>query len=713
MNDRVRPSRRPSALRRRLLVAVPATLCAGAAAADPAVGTSADTALRASPAAVFELGQVVVAGAAQNAEQVSEPGSFSLVTEETMNRFDQRRLSEALAEVPGLTLTPGANGGPRAEQRIFLRGFSGLEFPVMLDGVPFYVSWDGEPDDLSRFTTFDLSAIEVSKGYASLSYGPGALGGAINLVTRRPTRPLEANFAASDDADDASPYRGYTVRGNLGGRRGSWYAQLGAAATQTTSWRLPESFEPQGPVQLAAPPGNLEDGGQRQRSASHDARVNLRLGYAPDEHDEYALSYYEQRARKQAPYYAGPPDANQTVRYFDWPSWDTRGYNLITRSQLGRAVYLKTRLYNEHFENSLYAYDDPSYSSFNKKSSFRSQYDDYSTGASLESGWTALPNLEVLGTAHLRWDDHHDISLYPDRTPPVLRFQDRTWSVGGELHWRPAERWELRGGYSYDRRDPLHAQDQNRAGASFELDSQQADNAQLGLSYALQAAGTDGQLYASVARKSRFPSMSERYSYRLGSALPNPALRLERATNYQAGFRGRLGRRLSFDGSLFLSDLSDLIQPVTVAPGVVQNQNVGNAQYRGADLDFKYRVLAPLRLGLAYSLLDRESRSEPAPILYGTPRHTLHAYLEYDWRGIVQILPSVDAATGRKSTTIAAENGNPVGGYTLFGLRAIWSVDARNRLEFTGRNLGDRLYDLTYGYPMPGRSYSLTYRWEY
>ena len=43
-----------------------------------------------------------------------------------------------------------------------------------------------------RFLTADVAAIQIQKGYASVLDGPGAMGGAINLVTTKPTRAFEA-----------------------------------------------------------------------------------------------------------------------------------------------------------------------------------------------------------------------------------------------------------------------------------------------------------------------------------------------------------------------------------------------------------------------------------------------------------------------------------------------------------------------------------------
>jgi outer membrane cobalamin receptor len=94
------------------------------------------------------LGEVIV-----TAPRAARPGAEQVLTRTDLDRLNLDRLTEALERAPGLTLTPGARGGPRAENRIFIRGFDGTQTVLSLDGVPFYGPFDGEPTDLGRFTT--------------------------------------------------------------------------------------------------------------------------------------------------------------------------------------------------------------------------------------------------------------------------------------------------------------------------------------------------------------------------------------------------------------------------------------------------------------------------------------------------------------------------------------------------------------------------------
>ena len=48
---------------------------------------------------------------------------------------------------------------------------------------------------------------------------------------------------------------------------------------------------------------------------------------------------------------------------------------------------------------------------------------------------------------------------------------------------------------------------------------------------------------------------------------------------------------------------------------------------------------------------------------------------------------------------------DPLQGYTVFGLKDVWSPRDNIDIELDGRNLLDRWYELSDGYPMPGRSW--------
>jgi iron complex outermembrane receptor protein len=126
------------------------------------------------------MGQIVVVGGTEG-----QPGvGGAVLTDEQIWAFDRKSLDHAVNVVRGVISTFDANGR-RNESDIFVRGFGRWQVPLSVDGVRIYLPADNRLD-FSRFLTADISEIQIQKGYASVLDGPGAMGGAIILVTRKP-----------------------------------------------------------------------------------------------------------------------------------------------------------------------------------------------------------------------------------------------------------------------------------------------------------------------------------------------------------------------------------------------------------------------------------------------------------------------------------------------------------------------------------------------
>ena len=99
------------------------------------------------------------------------------------------------------------SNGRRNESDIFVRGFGRWQVPLMVDGVRIYLPADNRLD-FARFLTADIAEVQIQKGYASVLDGPGAMGGAINLVTRKPAKPFEVEASGSTGGRGQQPRAG-------------------------------------------------------------------------------------------------------------------------------------------------------------------------------------------------------------------------------------------------------------------------------------------------------------------------------------------------------------------------------------------------------------------------------------------------------------------------------------------------------------------------
>lgn len=133
---------------------------------------------------VFTLGQIEVIG------EKSSDLSTARIDQAELQKNNQDRVSDVAKSTPGVFVE---HGGARNEYNLLVRGFNARRVPVFMDGIPVYVPYDGEMD-LGRFTTFDLSRIDISKGASSVLYGANTMGGAVNLISKKPTQPFEGSI---------------------------------------------------------------------------------------------------------------------------------------------------------------------------------------------------------------------------------------------------------------------------------------------------------------------------------------------------------------------------------------------------------------------------------------------------------------------------------------------------------------------------------------
>lgn len=626
---------------------------------------------------VFQLGTLTVLGEKPAPAERLESG----VSAATMRLLDKKNAGEALATAPGVTL---ARIGGRNETVVFVRGYDRLQVPIFIDGVPAYVPYDGFVD-LGRFTTYDLGALQIAKGYGSVLYGPNTLGGSINLVSRRPTQSIEGEVRAGLFDGD-----GREAAANLGGRRERWYYQVGVSALEQETFRLADGF-----VSANA----NQPGRERENADSRDTKISAKLAYTPNDTDEYVFGFSHQEGEKGQPTYTGTASAGQINRFWRWPEWDKQTVYLVSHTRIGEESYIKPRIYYDRYANTLDQYTDRTYTTLRTGGSGPSFYDDYSYGASLEAGTTALPRQTTKVALHTKFDHHTEQIL----SLPAFTFEDRTVSLGLENTVHLAPRWDVQGSLGYDWRDTVRADQDNPDGTPVTLTRFDSLNPQIGLFH--QLTDTD-QLHLTVARKSRFPSIKDRYSYRLATAIPNPDLDPEIATHYELGYVGRPRAELGLRAAVFYSRTQDAIQSVddvAVVLGVPrsQNQNVGEVETRGFEIGADYAPAAFATFGGAYTYIDRENLTNPLVQPTDVPRHNLQLHAELRPTGCISLVPSLNYASERVFNT----NGATIPCYTVTNFKVVARLPHDVTLEAGVRNVFDKNYAISEGYPEPGRSW--------
>jgi len=637
---------------------------------------------------VFRLGEIEVV--AREAE--SRNTTIEKVYDDEMRLFDRNDLADAVNLLPGVTLS---QTGQRNEKTVYIRGFDIKHVPMFLDGIPIYVPYDGYPD-LTRFATFDLSEIVVSKGFTSVLYGPNTLGGAINMVSRRPVKEFEMNAGSGYASGDT--YHGFA---NFGSNQGKWYIQGGGSYLDSDHFSVSDGFNPT----------KVQGSGDRVNSYRTDWKANIKVGLTPNETDEYALSYINQQGEKGSPPYTGY-DSKTYPKWWQWPYWNKESIYFNSNTAILDKSYVKTRLYYDTFENSLNGYDDETYSTMLLKSSFKSYYEDYTYGGSIEAGTQLIPGHLVKLAFHYKDDVHRE----HNQGNPRQRFEDEIISIGIEDTIDITKRLYTIVGASYDKMTNVEAQDldsKTKSLVDFPHGRTDAFNPQGGLFYKLTDTGT---IHGTIAQKTRLPSLKDRYSYRFGTTLPNPDLQPESAVNYEFGYKDLLFNKITVEANAFYSNVSDFILYKTIPDpsnpryNINQNQNIGDIHQYGIELGASGYLLSCLKGGVNYTYIQYENKSS-TDNLTNIPHNKVFAYLQYftPLKGL-SLLGSVEYNGDRYSSTDGVRVAQE---YALVNTKAIYEVYKGFSIEAGINNITDENWEVDEGYPLDGRTYFVNLRYRF
>lgn len=151
----------------------------------------------------FNLTDVVVSASRSERPLADTPVRTQMLDEATIRRLHSTDLRDALRILPGVQLREihGKTG-----EEVYLQGFNGDRVLILVDGMPVSAT-TGSTVDTSQLATLDIASIEVLPGAASALYGSAAMGGVINIITRR------------QDADGAPLSGRLSVKGGSYGER--------------------------------------------------------------------------------------------------------------------------------------------------------------------------------------------------------------------------------------------------------------------------------------------------------------------------------------------------------------------------------------------------------------------------------------------------------------------------------------------------------------
>lgn len=631
---------------------------------------------------VAELAPLVVTATRTEKTLDDTPIRTEVVTQEEIRRTNARTLRDALENVPGLQLREvhGKSG-----YEVSLQGLTSDQVLVLVDGLPVAAS-TGSTVDVSQYLLGEVDHIEVVKGASSAQYGSSAMGGVINIITRRVQPGLSGEIAA-----DAGSYGRQNSSGHpfgVGASHGQFRVEGGSETFRARVFA--DTLNKDG---FASDPAEWS----RQGDAIRREQYGTRLAWTPARQGELWVdgSAYKEADEQRYLYFAPPNYIPQRkTEHIDRQRISSGG---SWRFANGLAAQLKVL--------------DERYDSTSR------EYSNGFAGSERKAG-------QHINHASAQID--------------LPAWRQQVWQLGADLHRETLEQ-TLNGqsevaGNAQRRSTELFAQNDIFATDALEvvLGLRWQHDSDFGGHFAPKVAAAytlpggqrwSGKLRASFGQGYRVPNLKERHYLFDHSSLGyvvigNPDLKPESSTSLQLGADFRIGRSLSLEANLFQNKIRDLIQTdldsYAVIGGIAQYSygNIARARTRGVETGLRWQALERLGLNTSYTFTQTRDL-DAGRELTRRPRHILRAGA--DWNFTPASTLSLRARYQSSELVDSASNGRSPAWATL-DLSASHQLGGGVSVSGGVSNVFDRQRDFTdandFG-PLAGRYVYLGVRYAF
>ena len=205
----------------------------------------------------------------KNIEGVS--ASVIVIDEKKIEEMGATQLGEIINKTPGIIRQFGTfpSASAKSKSSISIRGMGATNTLFLIDGKRL----SGEvsnPYDMDRIPASSIEKIEIVKGAMSSLYGADAVGGVINIITKKPKEAFEGTvgfkYGANTEGDGANSDINLNFRGSQGKFRYSVYGSKMHSTPYTqrekTKIRLGSNKKTQDELRGVALPGYLVPGGK-------------------------------------------------------------------------------------------------------------------------------------------------------------------------------------------------------------------------------------------------------------------------------------------------------------------------------------------------------------------------------------------------------------------------------------------------------------------
>lgn len=646
------------------------------------------------------------------ADEIETPAATTSIGRDEILRRGANNLGEALRGEPGLSVaSDGAQG-----QNPAIRGLKKESVVLLVDGMRFNSAQPAGA--IGSFLSLGLAErVEVVKGPASVLYGTGALGGAINVLLP------QARFVAGVGLDTAASYdsasRGLRGTGVLNASGGDHALMLGASLARIDDYAAPAGKVPRTGYDSDSFIGQYRfriDGAQQLRLSLQqhtDEDVWYPGSTRPHPHPQVQSTTVhspKQERRLAEAGYSRKGSGDSPLNF------DVRLY----RQEMRRQIFSHANLLNRNIGETRVSFD--------------------TDGLDARADWLVHPShLLSFGVNAWRMEASPDRYLAsPTPLAPLVRnlpfANGRIEALGFYLQDDMRfGKLNLLAGVRHDTVKGSAASTHNGAVTTGLARSDSAVSGSLG---AIYTAAPLLRPYVNLARGFRAGEMRERFE-----ASPrgdgffyagNPQIKPEIATQFEIGVKGA-SDRLSYTAAAYRNRITDYItgQQITGAAATAacgaanaafckQTLNLGRVTLTGLEAQARWQFQRGHWLNAGYSRVRGENDSLNEP-LFQMPADEL----SLGWEGRIAQGWTADATLrlvdrqDRVATVFARGTENATPGFATLDLGATWRWQQQS-LRIALKNLADKRYHehLVEGVsgqeiPAPGRSLQLAWKGKF
>ncbi len=588
--------------------------------------------------ATTQLKEVVVTATRTEKDPADVAQTVSVVSAEEIRRSGATDVATAIQNATGVHIS--GYGTPGSVESLKMRGAYSSQVLVLLDGMRMNSARDGGFDlSLIPVAVEDIERIEIVRGPASALYGSDAVGGVINIITRKPAGRQSRFKAIAGSHGYDELFLSDAVR------RGGGYSSV--SIDRETSR------------------------GYRENSDLYQWVYNAKAGYDLSKTSNLELSLNYLTNDKGSPGAAETPQNPRKMAYLTPFARQQERNAVVGAAYTGKIVPAVTVKVSGYRKQDDLTYFDLAAIDFVTGMPSVNRYETTSDGGEAQVSWLMSRWNQVTVGSELRKDYLHTFD--PANGDSRHSASVKAYYLQDELSI--GEQFLIVLGGRYDDYSTFETRFSPKASAR------------------LTIAATGTILRASYGKSFRAPTFNDLY-FNTAWAVGNPALRPESAKEYEAGIEQKFGKDLTMKVIGFDRKVRDLIEwdwsifPMTVF-------NIGRARIRGSEYEASYRVGNGALVAVNYTYTN--------PVNELTGEKIYNTIPQKQAKAVVSVFPAKGTTLSVEGRSVEnyVRQDKPTWRYSVMDARVAQKIGVGNEVFFAMNNVFDRKYEAVPGFPMP------------